>query len=67
MSKVQESLVRNNIDPERIDKLESKCLRLEKEIEIKMVENAAKLNELRQSVEHNLVSKKDIANEKLEN
>ena len=62
MSKVQESLVRNNIDPERIDKLESKCLRLEKEIEIKMVENAAKLNELRQSVEHNLASKKDIAN-----
>ena len=57
----------NNIDPERIDKLESRCLRLEKEIEIKMVENAAKLNELWQSVEHNLASKKDIANEKLEN
>ena len=32
-----------------------------------MVENAAKLNELRQSVEHNLASKKDMANEKLEN
>jgi len=47
---VQESLVKNNIDPERIDKLESRCLRLEKEIEIKMVENIAKLNELKQSV-----------------
>ena len=32
-----------------------------------MVENAAKLNELRQSVEHNLASKKDVAAEKLEN
>ena len=42
-------------------------MRLEKELEIKMVENAAKMNELRQSVEHNLASKKDVASEKLEN
>ena len=32
-----------------------------------MVENVAKLNELKQSIEHNLASKKDLANEKLEN
>jgi hypothetical protein len=32
MTKVNESLVKNNIDPERIDKLESRCLKLEKDI-----------------------------------
>jgi hypothetical protein len=27
-TKVKESLIKNNIDPERVDKIESKCLRL---------------------------------------
>ena len=32
-----------------------------------MVETTAKLNELKQNIEHSLVSKKELANEKLEN
>ena len=37
ITKLKESLVKNNIDPERVDKLETRCLRLEKDIEIRIV------------------------------
>ena len=42
--------MKNNIDPERIDKLESRCLKLEKDIEIRIVEVNSKFGELKDHV-----------------
>lgn len=62
MTKVKASLVKNNIDPERVDKLEVRCLKLEKEIDLKLIEAGSRLNELKQNIEHSVASKKELAN-----
>lgn len=67
LSKVKESLIRSNIDPQKIEQLEQRCLRYEKELEIRLIEGAARLNELRENVLQTLLTKKDFAQEKLDN
>lgn len=66
MTKLKESLIKNNIDPERIDRLESRCAKLEKEVDIRIVEVNAKINELKDFIEHNLTTKKESGLEKLD-
>jgi hypothetical protein len=44
MNKIKESMIKSSIDPVLIDNLQSKCTKLEKELEIKVVELAARIN-----------------------
>ena len=63
---MKESLGKKHIDPDRIDKLESRCLKLEKDIDYRIIEVNSKMNELKDNVEHSVASKKDLANDKLD-
>ena len=67
MNKVKESMIKGNIDPEVIDSLQSKTAKLEKELEIKMVEVQARINEIKDNIELNLPNRREIGQEKLEN
>ena len=67
MNKVKESMIKSSIDPASIDSLESRCLKLEKELEIRVVELNARMNEIKDNIELNIASKKELSIEKLEN
>lgn len=44
MNKIKETMIKSTIDPALIDQLQSKCTKLEKELEIKVVEIAARIS-----------------------
>lgn len=50
MNKIKESMIKGKIDPEVIDNLQSKTVKLEKELEIKMVEIQARINEIKDNI-----------------
>ena len=60
-------MIKGKIDPEVIDNLQSKTVKLEKELEIKMVEIQARINEIKDNIELNLPNRREIGQEKLEN
>lgn len=66
MNKIKESMIKSNIDPEVIDNLQSKTVKLEKELEIKTVEIQARINEIKDNIELNLPNRREIGQEKLE-
>jgi hypothetical protein len=66
LNKVREAAGRGAVDPQVIDALEARCVRLEKDLGVKVVEMAARVNELRDSIENSLATKKEVGQEKLE-
>lgn len=59
-------MIRSNIDPQKIDHLESRCLKIEKELELKIIECYSRLNEVKENVIQSLTTKKEFGQEKLE-
>lgn len=58
MSKIKESMVKNNIDPQLIDSLQVKLIKVEKDFELKLVEAASKIKELKDQMEQSYTNKK---------
>lgn len=50
-----------------IDNLQSKTVKMEKELQIKLVEIQARINEIKDNIELNLPNRREIGQEKLEN
>lgn len=67
MNRLKEAVAKTSIDPALIDHLQSKATKLEKELEVKVVEIAARINEIRDTMDINLPSRKDFNEEKLQN
>lgn len=59
-NKIKETMIKSAIDPALIDQLHSKCTKLEKELEIKVVEIAARISEVRDIIEINLPTRKEF-------
>lgn len=58
INRVRENSAKGNFDPEVIDALSNKCIKLEKEMEVRFVEQAARFKELRETLELNYQHKK---------
>lgn len=59
-NKVKEGMAKSAIDPALIDSLQSKSTKLEKELEMKAVELAARISEVRDLIEINLPTRKEF-------
>ena len=65
MTKIQAAMSKNSIDPAHIDSIESRCIKLEKELGLKLVEMTARLTELKDNIENSMATRKEVGQDKL--